>query len=672
MQSTRLPLRRIPLLRPLRPPSRVFTSGRPAHILARNISRPQLPFLSRPLQLRPGRHAQLFIRPISTETRDWVVYQLKLGAYWTIMIWIVVGGCTIGYFIFRQDWLDRVYPSPDEWSYFTKYVWRIAKHEEAEEGGLGVADWATVGNRYRNVVALLEEGALLKANRKPLPQNEGFDRAIPGLDVADMEKEPVSSLSKLEKIGFDVESQSEVWRRGYFEAMMGMAKAAEMNNDWVNDVTRKLSFPRDQMIGPSNPWPKPIWPGSPPAPQEENCRPVFEDPRLYYGKILTTKGLNKQQKIKAGLAYAAWLDYKNDNRTADALYKWALNLAVEGAESSPMTGLTSRTATTPVTSTLIDAKTGIIPSTASHTTANILLVAAAYASHIARFGSLSSSSDTVSPAATAPSPLQALPLYLSILRARRSAASAPPHEFYPPPPPDYSLTSLTSLRRWIFSLPIRPKMSPDEDTPGGGARGDEPYVRTAASDCEDAALMNHVGEILYAATLTQQRSAGTDRRRREALSWTRDAVRIAETGAADTRLGDDVKERCMQCLGAGLENWSKMVGALAQDEKLGGVSGTSQESTGSTSSWRPWTWFTTSSGPSNGQAQRTPGHTLIDPALLVGGNVDPIGMDMPQQGLGEWGTEAALVQKRLKEFQESRLMEQLNKHISAKSSWFVI
>jgi len=588
------------------------------------------------------------------------------------MIWIVVGGCTIGYFIFRQDWLDRVYPSPDEWSYFTKYVWRIAKHEEAEEGGLGVADWATVGNRYRNVVALLEEGALLKANRKPLPQNEGFDRAIPGLDVADMEKEPVSSLSKLEKIGFDVESQSEVWRRGYFEAMMGMAKAAEMNNDWVNDVTRKLSFPRDQMIGPSNPWPKPIWPGSPPAPQEENCRPVFEDPRLYYGKILTTKGLNKQQKIKAGLAYAAWLDYKNDNRTADALYKWALNLAVEGAESSPMTGLTSRTATTPVTSTLIDAKTGIIPSTASHTTANILLVAAAYASHIARFGSLSSSSDTVSPAATAPSPLQALPLYLSILRARRSAASAPPHEFYPPPPPDYSLTSLTSLRRWIFSLPIRPKMSPDEDTPGGGARGDEPYVRTAASDCEDAALMNHVGEILYAATLTQQRSAGTDRRRREALSWTRDAVRIAETGAADTRLGDDVKERCMQCLGAGLENWSKMVGALAQDEKLGGVSGTSQESTGSTSSWRPWTWFTTSSGPSNGQAQRTPGHTLIDPALLVGGNVDPIGMDMPQQGLGEWGTEAALVQKRLKEFQESRLMEQLNKHISAKSSWFVI
>jgi len=215
-------------------------------------------------------------------------------------------------------------------------------------------------------------------------------------------------------------------------------------------------------------------------------------------------------------------------------------------------------------------------------------------------------------------------------------------------------------------------MVPDEDTPGGGARGDEPYMRTAASDCEDAALMNHIGEILYAATLTQQRSAGTDRRRREALSWTRDAVRIAEIGAADTRLGEDVKERCMQCLGAGLENWSKMVGALAQDEKLGGASGSGHDSTGSTSSWRPWTWLTGSSEISSTRAQKTQGHTPIDPALLIGGDVDPSSLAIPEQGLGEWGTEAALVQKRLKEFQESRLMEQLNRHISAKSSWFVI
>ena len=215
-------------------------------------------------------------------------------------------------------------------------------------------------------------------------------------------------------------------------------------------------------------------------------------------------------------------------------------------------------------------------------------------------------------------------------------------------------------------------MSPDEETPGGGARGDEPYVRTAASDCEDAALMNHVGEILYAATLTQQRSAGTDRRRREALSWTRDAVRIAETGAADTRLADDVKERCMQCLGAGLENWSKMVGALAQDEKLGSNAVIVNDSAGSTSIWRPWTWPSAFSGVSNSQAQKTPGHTPIDPALLVGSNVNPSSMAVPVQAFGEWGTEAALVQKRLKEFQESRLMEQLNKHISAKSSWFVI
>jgi len=472
------------------------------------------------------------------------------------MIWVVIGGFTIGWFVLHQDWLDKLYPSPNDWPYIAKYAWRTAKHEEVQEQGAGMADWAVVGNRYKNVAALLEEGSVFKAYRSPLRSNTAWDRTIPGLDVEDMEREPVSSLSELEKVGFDVSEKSEDWKRGYFETMMGMAKAAEMMEGWVKDITRKLSFPKEQMIGPSNPYPKPLWPGSPPAPLEENCRPQFDSPKLFYGRILTTKGFNRQQRIKAGLAYAAWLDYKGEIETAERLYRWSLDLAIAGVEEEQSTSPEPNTPSSP-SSTFIDTHSGIIPSTTPYTTTNILLATTAYASHLARFGS-----STTSPTTTAPqqnNPLRALPNYLSILRARRSAPSAPPSQFFSPPMPDYSLTSLSSLSNWLRSLPFAAHMPPSP--PGFGAEGDKPYLRTAASECEDAVIMNYIGEILYASTLTPDSvSAAAKKRRLEALSWTRDAVRIAEMGAADKRVVGETKEKCLQCLGAGLENWSRMVG----------------------------------------------------------------------------------------------------------------
>jgi hypothetical protein len=677
MQTTRLlSIRRIPHLRPLRPPNLLFTTTSPLHTLTRTTSRPQLPFLSPlalPSRTLPNQHAlHRLRRSITTETYSWVTYQLKLAAYWTVMIWVVVGGFTIGWFVLHQDWLDKLYPSPDDWPYIAKYAWRTAKHEEAQEQGAGMADWAVVGNRYKNVAALLEEGSMLKAYRSPLKQNEQWDKTIPGLDVEDMERKPVSSLSELEKVGFDVKDKSEEWRRGYFETMMGMAKAAEMMEGWVKDTTRKLSFPTEQMIGPSNPYPKPLWPGSPPAPLEENCKPQFDSPRLFYGRILTTKGFSRQQRIKAGLAYAAWLDYKGQSETAERLYRWSLELAIAGVEDEKSTS--PRAVVSAAASTFIDAQSGMIPSSAPYTTSNILLATTAYASHIARFGTSPLTSPTTQPYQS--NPLQALPHYLSILRARRAAPSAPASQFFPPSTPDYSLSSITSLGRWLRSLPFAAHMP--SEPPGEGVEGDKPYVRTAASDCEDAVIMNYIGEILYASTLPSSSTGpgahGTStshrRRRLEALSWTRDAVRIAELNASDKRISGDAKEKCMQCLGAGLENWSKMVGALAEDERKRSspsrsLSSVAAASETETSLWKPWTWLANSPAADGV-------HVPVDPASLIEGQLPAVGQPGIAEVEGEWQKEAAMVRMRLREFQEARLMEKLNRHISAKSNWFVV
>ena len=588
------------------------------------------------------------------------------------MIWIVIGGFTISYFVLHQDWLSRIYPTPDDWSYVAKLAWHTAKAEEELEqgGGVGLTDWGVVGRRYQNVATICEKGSIFRAYVNPLPNHDEWDRTIPGLDVEDAErdrtipgldvedaeKEPDDTSSPSRKIGYDIESKSDAWRQCYFEALLGVARAAEMMEDWVADTRQELCFPKEQMVGPSNPYPKPIWPGSPSAPREEDCLPVFDTPKVYYTRILTTKGLSRQQKIKAGLAYAAWYDFKGDHSTANALHRWVLKLAVDGL-SHPDKSIQPLA----TTSAFLDKDTGVIPSSAPYTTSNVLIATTALASHIARYGSTRPGTDQSTSA-----PLRALPIYLSILRARGSAPTSPSDVFGSSPKPDYSLTTMSSITLWLRSLPFRSHMVADSTT------GDEPYTRTALSDCEDAALMNFVGEVLYASTLDDSSSAKSssskmlDKRRREALGWTRDAVRIAERGATDHRQDEQGRRTCMQCLGAGLENWNKMVGALAKEENtmLKKKQANGGFSEGGQSTWKFWRW--------GQQEQDLPvKHTAIDPALLIADN------SMVQEGIttlseGEWTKEAAMVQMRLHEFREAKLMEQLNRHIRAKSNWFVI
>ena len=116
---------------PTSPRRRVFTNKSALLLLARPSVRPQLHFLYAPFGARRKALASRFI---TTEQKQRFKYHVQLGIYWSIIGWILFGGATAFYFIFREDWLERLYPAPEEWYYLTKAFWRRAKHEIETEG----------------------------------------------------------------------------------------------------------------------------------------------------------------------------------------------------------------------------------------------------------------------------------------------------------------------------------------------------------------------------------------------------------------------------------------------------------------------------------------------------------------------------------------------------------
>lgn len=529
------------------------------------------------------------IRPLSTEQKNYIKYQIKLGAYWTVLIWVTLGGLSIAYFILHQDWLDRQYPAPPEWNIIIRYLWRNAKEEELTEGhGRGVIDWSYVGSRYRAVVGLCENFKIIVDIPSGILAQHDFDRTLPGLDERDMQTPPDSEYW-LNKIGFDISMKSETWIRGYYEAMMGLCKAAEFQETYVQDETRNICFPREQMVGPSNPHPRPVPPGSPEAPREENCKPAFDSPHFLYRRLLTTTGFNRTQRVQAALAYAQWLDYRGETDLAHDMYKWSLGHAVDGLPSPA--------------SSIIDAKTAVIQPSAAIVSRNLLSATTALASHYARTGAVTA----------------ALPIYLSVLRARRAAPDAAPSAQYPARGPDYSLQNVDSFLRWVGAIPFGSAF------PAAPASGDEAFTRTAADSCEEAALMAYVGEILFA-----QGSRG--KQREQGLAWTREATAMAERGHDDRRLEAGARRTCTQCVSTGLGNWKRIVGQLASEAR-GGV-----EVAKVPSSW----------------------------SLTKRGSVDK-----GQMGTMDWEAEEEMVTQRLLKFKKAQLDARLKAAISGTSSWFV-
>ena len=433
-------------------------------------------------------------------------------------------------FGFRSEVTERRFPSPEEWSFWSRTNWRRAKEaENPEADSMGVVDWAYIGQEILQLLERLENSTIDGQDLRPVLKDEG-DIYVDGLG----------------KTGLDISAKSEPWRRGYHACLMGIAKAAENRDGWLRDTTRDITFPPEFVIGPSNPRPKHVPFDAPAAPLEKDCVAAFEPPEKFYMKILTTHGFSSRQRLDAALAYADWLDFKGLSATAEEMYDWGLDIAMgalpEGANN------------------VIDIKTGVIDNKAAHVSSNILSATTALAVHHARQNNLSA----------------ALPIFISILRARRQLPQ--PESFNPKSKPRKQ-SSFVTILLFFKSLLVTPPYPPEPPT------GDEVPTRTPTALCEEAAVMSHIGEILFASSApssTTQTSSGVStgnsvpaiaildqlKSQQAGLSWTREAVDLAESTLASAETDDvETRERCSECLRSGMDNWSTMVSQMLTNER---------------------------------------------------------------------------------------------------------
>nr|POE89869.1 hypothetical protein CFP56_20338 [Quercus suber] len=520
--------RRIPLLRPLRPPNKLsrrtpqprpFTQNSPLLLIAPRTSRPQLPYLAQPaVRSRNGPFARL----ITTETRAYVREQAVLALKWGAVCWAFLVLGTVAYIGFLLEIDERNHPTPGDWTFVTRWRFRSARARVREdEEKRGFIEWAIVGDLFKACLTRLEDET---------KDGKGLEDLVDGGIV----------IPDVGRAGRDISAKSWQWRSGYFEVIMGCAKAAEHLDGMVRDKTRNMVFPTEVMIGPSNPDPRPVPPWMQRAPLEEDCIAPFEAPETYYMRILTGRGFTTKQKLEAAAAYANWLEYKGLTDSADEMCKWGVDIA----KAALPTDLT--------TTSVISENTYVISSEASaQVTPNLLHAASALAIHRARGGDVSS----------------ALPILLSVLRARRSAPLSPfPQSIYEEVEDDRP-RSRTDIGAFFYYLR---KFFSTSSFPPPPPSGDLPIVRTSADPtCEESELMLYIGEILFATSASS----------REGLGWTRQAVQIAEinvnagkTSNDKSRIAAEERVRCKECLLTGVQNWETMLQRVIKEsaEREGG------------------------------------------------------------------------------------------------------
>ena len=538
-----LPLRRplLPVLsdRPRNP--RLFTQNSQLLLISPPSPRPQLPFLHDSSRLRAPRtlsrnqFQHQLSRLLTTERKSYIKEQIWLASKYTVYGWTAFGLLSIMAVGIQDARLEWKYPSPPCWSWVSRMDYRFARAQESTDANAsGLIDWARTGTEYRALLGRLENPKLDGQGLRPPLESDG-DIYVEGLG----------------KMGLDVSAKPESWRRGYHTLLMGAARAAEHLDGWVRDTTRNVVFPSDVVIGPSNPRPKPVPLGAKSAPLEETCVAAFEPPETYYMKILTTQGFTTRQRLDAALAYADWLDFKGLPSSAEEMYDWGIDIATGALP----TGVND----------VVDTKTGIINEKATDVSSNVLLASTSLAIHQARNNKLNT----------------ALPILLSVLRARRNlvpvsqplqpqmTASAPEHEIEPS-----TFQMILSLFRSLITAPPYPPPSPT---------GDEPATRTPAAICEEAGLMTYIGEILFASPsgpsqkssfFSASQNKSHNQPRQSGLSWTRDAVELAEKtlqgvldSPVDTLDAQEAKKRCSECLEVGMKNWAKMVDRMVREEQ---------------------------------------------------------------------------------------------------------
>ncbi|KAI1843702.1 hypothetical protein JX266_010148 [Neoarthrinium moseri] len=516
MQS-RILLRRVLVLRPAKPTAASSTGATRFFTRHTNLSsqnRPQLPFLSVPL----ARRSQQF-RYLTTERKRWLTYEVFLGFKYIVYTWAIGAFLLVAYYSIQQEWLERRYPSPHEWRFVTRLRFRLMRWGP-DRNDTPEPNWVQIANYAKNILERLE------------------DPNVDGAGLQDL-TEGGMYIDGIGKSGYDVTAKSEPWQRGYYEVLMCCAKAAEQLDNHVLDTKRGVVFPANQVYGPSNPNPKPIPPGSPSAPHEDDCEPFYEPPETFYMRILTTRGFTSRQKMDAALEYASWLDFKGIPEASERMYEWALQLATEN---------------TLPTALPYNTETYVLEDGAAKPSANVLTSLTALAAHKARNDEIST----------------ALPILVSILRARRSLPTASPTGSSNAMTPEDTKTPWTAsnILGVVRRLVAPPAYPPQPDS------GEAPPVRDAKALCEEAGLNLYIGEIIYAGS--KKSSSPGASAREDGLAWTRDAVDAAEEqlhklndddATAGQRPDPAALRTCKDCLNTGLGNWAKMVGRLAREER---------------------------------------------------------------------------------------------------------
>ncbi|CAG8958879.1 hypothetical protein HYFRA_00011832 [Hymenoscyphus fraxineus] len=522
----RLPISRILRLRPFRPPNspRLFTHNRIK-------PRPTLEFLA-PLRRRPAA-ARFF----TTENKEQYKRDVKLG----LKLSFKMMGITFMAFIMLNTVSDerweRKYNPPMEWRYWTRQSFVNAMLDcDPENAAQDVIEWSNVGESFEYSVKRLEdpnlEGAGLVRSNVLVEGDviewsnvgESFEYSVkrledPNLEGAGLVRSNVL-VEGVGKTGYDVSMKSEDWRRGYYICLMGAAKGAEYIEDMVRDKNTGRITPKKYVIGPSNPIPQPLLPNSHyTAPKEEDTEVAFDKAEVWYMRILTTQGFTQKQYVDAALAYAAFLDYQKAPEKAMEMYSWAIDIA--------------RSSLPEESKTIIDPKTGILDIKKGLPSLNLINISTALGIHHASHSNLS----------------LALPIFLSVLRARRSSPPPPP----PPPkqPPKDVIRRIKDFIHLCFVRPPPPPLPVD---------GTAPPLRTPEELCQEAGIMNYIGEILYV-------SESSVSSKEDALAWTREAVDVSEEQLAHAQLDREGTKICKECLHVGVGNWDRMVSMLASAER---------------------------------------------------------------------------------------------------------
>ena len=433
---------------------------------------------------------------------------MKLAVRYTVMLWAAAASVFVIAFTVTMELDERKHPTPHEWGYFSRASLRLAQYTRAAES-LARINWSKVIAPAREAVRRLES-----------PDIDGKDL------VRIVDRQDPSSATPNEFCIYDVTAKSEEWRRGYFEALMLLADSSQHVEGWLRDKKLHVTSPPEYVVGPSNPHPTPLPPGFKERPHEEDCVSAFPSAEDWFVKILATTGFTARQRIEASLAYANFLSFMRRPEEVEPLLQLALAEATPRVEEAKLP---------------YNKKTFVLNDKAGPPSANVLDVLTKVALHKVRDHKDSTT---------------ALPILLSILKARRGLSNVPPLSDPKKPANSKPLSRFDQMAGFLSPPPYPP---PPSD-------GTQPPWRSTEERCQEASLHIYIGEILFATSS-----------RVEGLAWTRDAVDSSEEElrSIDARAPDlKAKQVCRDCLRTSLENWSKMVSTLAKEEKLKKESGT--------------------------------------------------------------------------------------------------